>query len=226
MSPQAGPIVALPISPSAPGGQSSGLPAPTSGGGVQAAADPPVNSIGDAPAKDATKGPQTANMIKLDDGTMVPEITLRSAIQAANNGKLASITFAIPKNVQQNGVWTITPATPLDPVAKPISIDGSTQPGYMNDMPVIVLSGSKLNMNVKADGLDLTGGKITVNGLIINSFTKNGIDIHKNGADTVTNCYIGTDPAGAKALPNALDGILINDVAMNSIGAGGSRPST
>ena len=137
--------------------------------------------------------------------------TLRQAILDANatNG-LDTITFQIPGT----GVHTITPLTTLPAVTDPAIIDGTTQPGYVTQ-PLIELNGTGAGNNA---GLRLTAGKSTVRGLAINRFQTDGIELSGAGTNVVAGNYIGTDPTGLIARPNALEGVLVTSSTGNTIG--------
>ncbi len=192
-----------------------------------AAADFIVNSVGDAKAANPAVSAATGNMIKLDNGMMVPEVTLRSAIEAANadNKALETIAFQIPNLAKVNGAWTITPAKALDTVTRPTVIDATTQMVIAQSAtPVVVLSGSMLGNN-KADGLNITAGGSTVKGLVVSSFNQNGIDLSGKGGDLITGDFIGIDVTGTIGAGNSSNGILINNVPNNTVGgtAAGTR---
>jgi CSLREA domain-containing protein len=144
--------------------------------------------------------------------------TLREAIGAANaNPGPDLIHFAIG-----SGTKTIALTSPLPTITDPVTIDGTTQPGYAGT-PIIVLNGSGAGVGV--DGLDITAGSSTITGLVINGFIPgfpaaggNGIALVSGGGNVVRGCYIGVNAAGTAAVPNGGDGILISNSANNVIG--------
>jgi CSLREA domain-containing protein len=100
--------------------------------------------------------------------TTVMTCTLRAALQEVSAGTAAgttSISFALP-----NGATTISPASPLDAVTKPVAIDGSTNPGGR-----IVLDGTSAGSS--AYGLRLQGDDSTVRGVEIQKFHLAGVRI-------------------------------------------------
>jgi uncharacterized repeat protein (TIGR01451 family) len=151
--------------------------------------------------------------------------SLRQAILDSNAtaGAPETITFNIPGA----GVQTIVLTSDLPPITDPVSIDGYTQPGASantlasgdNAVLLIELNGTSAN-----DGLLIItpGAGSTVRGLIINRFSGNGINLQSDG-NTITGNFIGTDAAGTAALPNNLNGILIEPGANNVIG--GTTPA-
>ena len=137
--------------------------------------------------------------------------SLRQAILDANaNSGLDTIAFQIPGA----GVRTIAPLSTLPPLTDPVSIDGTTQPGFAS-LPLIELNGTSAGGNA---GLRLLGGGCTVRGLAINRFLTDGIDISGPGTNLVAGNFIGTDATGLLARGNASEGILISGSSGNLIG--------
>ena len=84
--------------------------------------------------------------------------SLRQTILDANGHPGAdTIVFNIPGS----GLHTITPSTALPTISDPVTIDGSTQPGFAGD-PIIELNGSQAGANV--DGLRITPGTASFQG--------------------------------------------------------------
>jgi len=136
--------------------------------------------------------------------------TLRAAIQEANALiGTDTIAFAIG-----NGPQTINLTSALPSVTDPVTIDGTTQPGYAG-APLIELNGSGTNGH--ADGVSVSAGSSTVRGLVINRFPGNGILVSGNGGNVIAGNYVGIDITGTVALANASNGIEI-DSANNLIG--------
>lgn len=122
--------------------------------------------------------------------------TLRQAIIDSNaNPGADTIAFSIA-----SGVQTITPAAALPPVTDPVTIDGTTQPGFSGN-PIIELNGSTSG---GAIGLVLSGPS-TVRGLVINRFF-DGIDLAAGSMSHVEGNFIGTNVAGTMGLGNTNDG--------------------
>jgi len=161
--------------------------------------------------------------------------SLRLAILAANTSPgLDTIAFAIPGP----GVHTITPASTLPPIIDPVLIDGYTQPGSSpnsapagnNAVILIELSGSAAGA---ADGLSITAGGSTVQGLAVNRWQLNGIRLATLGDNVVTGNFIGTDPAGTVGHGNLFSGVTVvfatsqnNVVIGNVISGNGTGVST
>jgi hypothetical protein len=161
----------------------------------------------------------TGDTIALDG-----KVTLREAITAANTNNasgdapkgdpgLDTIYFNIPGGAFQ----TITLTSELPPTPEPLTIDGTSQPGYAGT-PVIELSGN----NVVDTGLFIYGGNSVVRGLVINRFKGIGILLSTKGGNFIGNNYIGTNASGTSALGNAEDGISIQASSSNNLIGGGS----
>ena len=136
--------------------------------------------------------------------------SLRQAIIAANNlAGLDRIDFAIPGA----GPFTIQPLSGLPSIDDPVTIDGTTQPGYAGK-PIIELDGSQTGGEV---GLSIGAGGSTVRGLVINRFA-GGILLSGGGGNHIEGNYIGTDVTGTMALGNLDNGISIESSSSNTIG--------
>ncbi len=147
-----------------------------------------------------------------DAATAGDQCTLRAAIQEANDTSGAdTIGFDIPGS----GVQTIAPASGLPTVTGPVTIDGTTQPGFSGS-PVIELNGSGAGAGV--DGLAISAGNSTVRGLVINRFSQHGIMLQTGGGNTVVGNYIGTDAAGTASLGNGFSGVRVDMSDDNTIG--------
>lgn len=161
-----------------------------------------------------------------DDGVC----TLREAIVASNSntasginaGECASgdpgadvINFSISGIADftidgQNG-YTIQPSTGLPNITETVTINGYSQPGAqantatapepLNGRLLIELQGSPgIGMS------SIQANSSVIRGLVINSFDSTGIIVWGDDIQVLGN-YIGTDPTGLIALPNALNGI-------------------
>src|SRR5207244_2517283 len=110
---------------------------------------------------------------------------LRDAITNANSNPGAdTITFSIGGG----GAQTISPTTtnPLPPITGPVTIDGTSQPGYAG-APLITIDGTSAGTS---DGLDLNSGASgsTIKGLAITNFA--GAGIVQTGRSNVTHLGI------------------------------------
>lgn len=156
--------------------------------------------------------------------------SLRKAILDANaNPGADTIDFNIPGA----GVHTITVTVALPQITDPVTIDGYTQPGSVqntlasnnNAQLMIQIAGT----GVVVDGIVISAGSSTVRGLIItgfakaNSFGGSGIKLISKGSNVIAGNFIGADANGTNAIPNYV-GIFINQCDNNVIG--GSQPAS
>ena len=144
--------------------------------------------------------------------------SLRLAIMTAN-GNGFHVHDTINFNIPGGGVKTISPLTPLPTITEPVTIDGTTQPGWALSNLVIELNGA--NAGANADGLFFSGITNTaptsfVRGLAINRFTSAGIRTSISSNITIEGCHIGTNPTGTAALGGQTIGQTI-DLSLYSI---------
>ncbi len=176
-----------------------------------------VNSTGDA--GDAAVGDGRCDTGATNsEGT--PECTYRAAIEEANASALNQVSFSMPATEpgHSGGVWTISPTSALPQITQPITIDGTTQPGYaantapaplpVDNLPVVELAGAD-----DGDGIHLAAGAdgSVLRGLTINGFNGVGLyGIEVNADDvTITGMLIGLEADGVTDDFNAY-GVVIN----------------
>ena len=90
--------------------------------------------------------------------------SLRQAITDANGNAGADI---INFNIGGAAPFTINILTKLPTIADAVTIDGTTQSGYIG-APIIELNGTSASMS---NGLNITAGNSTIRGLVINRFS-------------------------------------------------------
>jgi uncharacterized repeat protein (TIGR01451 family) len=138
--------------------------------------------------------------------------SLRQAMLDANASVGAdSIVFNITTGT------TIPAATNLPPITDPVTIDATTQPGWVS-APIIELNGTNIG-GAGQDGFKIWAGSTTIRGLVINRFTGDGIEIATNGNNVIEGCYIGTGLSGTNDLGNTLCGVFITNSTFNIIGS-------
>ena len=95
-----------------------------------------------------------------------------------------------------------TPSTLLPDITAPLTIDGTTQPGYAGS-PVIELTGARVLSGNSRTGLRirLQAPESVVRGMVINNWQGIGIQIEAPRCVVERN-YIGTDATGANGLGN------------------------
>lgn len=141
-------------------------------------------------------------------------ISLREAMEAANN---TAGEDTIRFNIAGPGPHTIQPTSALPNITDTVIIDGTTATDFTNT-PVIELDGSLAGA---VSGLHLVAGSggSRIQGLVINRFSVDGIDIDDSDKNTIVGNYIGTDVNGTADLGNGGRGIHIrNESASNLIG--------
>lgn len=141
--------------------------------------------------------------------------TLREALGLANGSPGAdTIKFAIG-----SGFASIALSSALPDVSDAVTIDGTSQPGYAGN-PVVEINGAGAGSS--AQGFKVTSGLVTLQGLIINRFAKQGIWLFGGGSNVIRNCWIGLNTTGSAAAANGDDGIFIDKSSGNTIGGLGT----
>ncbi|HVC93645.1 MAG TPA: DUF4214 domain-containing protein [Pirellulales bacterium] len=149
-------------------------------------------------------------------------------IIAQNPGTFGS-SDAIHFNIPGSGLQTInvggTGNGALPAITKPVTIDGYTESGASantlanGDNAVILVELNGANAGPNADGLLFAAGSggSTVEGLAINRFSLNGLELQSSG-NTISGNFVGTNPAGNAAEANGGDGIRISNASTNTVG--------
>jgi hypothetical protein len=114
-----------------------------------------------------------------------------------------------------SGLQTIEPTSALPLITEPVTLDGTTQPGFAGT-PIIELDG--LLAGASSNGLQITSGFSIVRGLVINNFGGSGIRLFGTGGNVVEGNYIGTDPSGTIDRGNSSGGVEIFNSPGNLIG--------
>jgi CSLREA domain-containing protein len=137
--------------------------------------------------------------------------SLRQAILNANaNPGKDFISF----DIQIPGSRSINLLSPLPAITDPVTIDGTTQPGFAGT-PLIELDGSQAGTGT--DGLAVSSGFSTIQGLVINRFSGAGIHMQSDGFAQVEGNFIGTDLTGTVALGNGSFGVVIDNSSGSSV---------
>lgn len=138
---------------------------------------------------------------------------LRWAIQQSNRTRGSNqINFNIPGT----GPFTIIPQDDLDPITRPVTINGYSQPGARqntlaignNAQLLVVINGNNYKAGDVSEG---TGNGLTfvrgsngsiVKGLVINTWINTGILIYGVNSITIIGNFIGTNAAGTAQAAN------------------------
>lgn len=159
------------------------------------------------------------------------QVSLREAIVAANNTPgPQEIVFNIPRSDPgfTGTVFQLQPTAPLPEISGGgTTINGPSQTLFTGDTnpagPEIVLDGRRAGRVV--DGLVITSSLNVVQGLVINSFSGNGVKIVGRALqNVVAGNYIGTDETGTRARPNQFYGVIIGSNGSQSNLIGGTVP--
>ncbi|MEJ2304086.1 MAG: choice-of-anchor Q domain-containing protein, partial [Anaerolineales bacterium] len=150
--------------------------------------------------------------------------SLREAINAANSrpndeSSPDEIHFSLPGDPP----FTIELTSALPVITDPVVIDGTTQPGGQ-----VTLDGSSAGTAV--DGLLITAGNSTVQGLKIVNFDGNGITLETNGSNLIEgNTIANNGGSGIVVLQPSIDNTFTdNDIYGNAglpIDLGGDGPT-
>ena len=91
-------------------------------------------------------------------------------------------------------------------ISDPVTIDGTSQPGWVVDRPIVMLNGSEAPAG--ANGLVIGAGDSVVRALIISRYTGSGIVLQGGDVNVVEGNWLGTGPDGTTAFGNG-NGILV-----------------
>lgn len=171
-----------------------------------------TSEFSDAIFEEVILGPEDFIVVNTND---TGEGSLRWVIENVNlSTEVRTVTFNIPGDPP----YTITPQSPLPIVEKPVTINGASQPGYidgsLNPSPIIELSG--INAGT-ANGIEIRGGNTQIQALAINHFSDAGISISEKGGNEIIFNFIGTNITGDTAASNGSAGIFIDDVPDNVV---------
>ena len=153
-----------------------------------------------------------------DDNTINGNCTLREAILAANTNAAVDACTAGAAGLD-NIVFNLGAGTPsiavtasaLPTITEPVTLSGNT-----GGATRVELNGAAAGAS--ANGLRITAGNSTIEGLVINRFGQSGILLQTNGGNLVRNCFVGTNASGTAALGNTLDGVRLESAPNNTIG--------
>ncbi|MBA3943843.1 MAG: tandem-95 repeat protein [Herpetosiphonaceae bacterium] len=126
--------------------------------------------------------------------------SLRQAITDANNSSGAdTISFNIPGT----GPFTIAPTSGLPFITEAVVIDGLSQPGAScaSWPPTLQIELTGSNAGNGVQGLAIRSNGSTVQGLVINQFNNEGINLGGNN-NTIECNFLGTDTTGTVARRN------------------------
>lgn len=126
--------------------------------------------------------------------------TLRAAIEEADSDVEADI---IEFSITGTGPHTITPGSALPSLTNPLTVDGTSEPDYV-DSPVVEISGTSAG---ETRAIDIKSDDCVIKGLVINQFDGAGIVIEDGSNNVIELNYVGTDPTGTMDEGNTESGI-------------------
>jgi hypothetical protein len=181
-------------------------------------------------ADDATPGGATLSLreaIEVSDGTLAVSSlsTQEQALVTGAVGASNTIGFNIPTTDSgynaATGVWTIALQSALPKISTNAAIINGYSQKSASENTLSQGDNAKLTIAINGGGQQLTGLTIAqqgsqVSGLDIENCLSDGVLITAGGDVQVMGCFIGTDPTGEIAAPNA-GGVLIEN-SFNTIG--------
>jgi hypothetical protein len=114
----------------------------------------------------------------------------------------------------------------LPDITEAVSIDGYSQPGAS---PNTLATGSDAALKIElsgasagagADGIRITGPDSVVKGLVLNGWSRHGVEVIGSGAsgNRIEGNYVGTNANGTAAVGNGVDGVVIDSAPNNVVG--------
>jgi hypothetical protein len=208
------------------------------------AARPALITIAAAALMIASSQAATITVTTTADGlTLTPNngsVSLREAMTAINAGNNLGDPDIIAQNpgdfgandrinfsISGAGVRTITPASVLPTVTKPVVIDGYTQPGAKANT-LAIGNNAVLLIELNGNGtipqaLTISAGASRVRGLVINRFDGGAILLQTAGGNTVEGNWLGISASGTTLRNNSGTDIVISNSLNNLIG--GTSPA-
>ena len=152
--------------------------------------------------------------------------SLRAALYYAFDHPGTAITFNIPVTDPglSNGVFNIQPSDALPGLWGNTTLDATTEPTNSNPAgPEILLNGALCHTtSVYPSGLRFRGTNSVARGFVINNFPNFGVlmDGGNTVGNTVSGCYLGTDPTGTIGVSNGVCSLQISGGAVSNIVGG------
>jgi Astacin (Peptidase family M12A) len=148
--------------------------------------------------------------------------SLRAAIYYATDHPGTTVKFNIPTSDPgySNGVFNLHLTGHLPPlVANGMVIDGSTQPGFVNQPVIIVDASQIIPETFTSDTVLVYSSSNQLRNIAFTGFDWNGVTLLYPDAtnNTISGCWFGVASTGTNAAPNAYQGILIAAGASGNI---------
>jgi hypothetical protein len=139
--------------------------------------------------------------------------TLRAAILASNASPGPSPNI-IEFDLEPGGAQTINLTSPLPTLANPVTIDGTSQPGW-NAAPLITLNGAGLPSGNGFNGLTATANGCTIKGLVVENFGHAGISLYSTN-NVVTDNWVEDNGSIGVGIANAVSGNIIGGTTLRT----------
>ncbi len=152
--------------------------------------------------------------------TTTAELVGGSLDQAVNQANSTPGLDTIQFNITPAGPQTLLRTLALPTITDPVTIDGTTQPGFAGT-PVVELNNVSGVLNAFVLGTGSTGS--TIRGLVIQNCLDAAILVQSN-LNIIAGNYIGTDLTGTVAQPNR-GGVLLDGTNATSNTVGGFVPA-
>jgi CSLREA domain-containing protein len=142
--------------------------------------------------------------------------TLRAAIQQANYDASGPSTIAF--NISPGGAQTITLSTSLDSMdVDDLLVDGTTQPGWVDDPLIEVTASDTLSVLAVGDGFTMNAAGQALRKIVVTKMTGAGVHMTQNAVGClVDGCYLGTDRTSAANKGNGY-GVRIHKGISNTV---------
>lgn len=148
--------------------------------------------------------------------------SLRAALYYVTDHPGSAVKFNIPTSDPgfSNGVYNIHLTGHLPPlVSNGMVIDGSTQPGFAGKPLIVVDASQIIPETFTSDTVLIYSSSNQIKNISLTGFDWNGLTLIYADAtnNTISGCWLGLDPTGTNAAPNAYQGILIASGASGNI---------
>jgi hypothetical protein len=186
----------------------------------------PVLSASDRAGMAAVYGPGPAITNIVTNTQDCGPGSLRAALYYAFDHPGATITFNLPTTDPgfSNNVFNILPTYAEPGLWNNTTLDAGTQPTSSNPSgPQVLLNGALAwPLDTFPSGLRFRGSNSVARAFVINHFPESGVlfDGSNTVGNTVSGCYLGTDPAGTLAVTNGICPVQISGGAVSNLVGG------
>jgi hypothetical protein len=152
--------------------------------------------------------------------------SLRAALYYAFDHPGATITFNLPVTDPgfSNNVFNILPTYAEPGLWNNTTLDAGTQPTHTNpNGPQVLLNGALAwPLDTFPSGLRFRSTNSVARAFVINNFPESGVlfDGSNTVGNTVSGCYLGTDPTGTLAVTNGICPVQISGGAVSNLVGG------